>query len=349
MVELTQYNSNSLAAGTNSPQFTRMEDMGWNLKGQPWLIHSFKTYATDADGDYAPASQDYGMNVPHLLYKNVNTETGANDVTGVDAALLKQGQFISGRSWTDGTTLEMGSAFFTQTAIMDDVEELTFKQPEYIGTEYHHFLARVSIFRNTDDTFNGVYDDVVEICPDQDAEAEISYNPGSDALKLYALNESLAHIYVAAANTKLSLVSKAPVEVEIPLGITIPENGDYTISLPEPQAYSDYEAVWLIDHKAGTSTNLLEQNYVLSNTVAGDVDTRLALKFGGGKPDSGVKVFEPKTIKLMARYGKLPLGKLPQNTRVRIHNASGMMIYNGITDELDRLTFPDGVYIVKIY
>lgn len=348
VVELTQYNSNELAAGSGSPQFTNMENMGWNLKGQPWLVHSFKTYATDGDGNYDATSQDYGMNVPHLLYKNINSQTGDNDVTGVASELLKQGQFISGRSWVDGTTLEMGSAFFTQTAIMDDAEELTFRQPFYDGTNVHQFNARVSIARTAEKVWK--YDDVVEICPNQDAEAEISYHPGTDALKWYALNESLAHIYVpTAANTKLSLVSKAPVDVEIPLGITIPENGDYTISLPEPQAYSDYEAVWLIDHQAGTSTNLLEQNYVLSNVAVGDVTTRLTLKFGGVKPGANVAVMESQTLKLLARNGKLPLGVLPSGTKVRILNTNGMTFFHGDATDLNNITFPNGVYIVKIY
>lgn len=114
----------------------------------------------------------------------------------------------------------------------------------------NQFLARVSITRsskNSDDEDHnngGLCDDVVEICPEQDADEEISYHPGNDGLKWYALNEELAHIYVPSiSGLRLSLVSKAPVEVEIPLGVTIPEAGEYTIALPSPQAYSEFEAV----------------------------------------------------------------------------------------------------------
>lgn len=90
------------------------------------------TNATDAAVPGASPS-GYGMNVPHLLYKNINDQTGNNDQTGVATDLLKQGQFISARSWVDGSTLELGSAFFTQTAVMADKEELTFKRPLYTG------------------------------------------------------------------------------------------------------------------------------------------------------------------------------------------------------------------------
>ena len=331
-----------------------MEDMGWNLKGQPWLVHSFKTYATNGSGAYDGESQDYGMNVPHLLYKNINTSTGVNNTEGVAADLLKHGQFISGRSWVEGTTLELGSAFFTQTAIMDDTEELTFKMPVYT-TLPSPAPAMVSIARkpessSTEDGETSVaYDDVVEICPEQDAEATISYQPGADGLKWYALNESLAHIYVpSTTGLKLSLVSKAPIEVEIPLGVTIPEAGEYTIALPSPQAYGNFEAVWLIDHQTGTQTNLLEQSYVLNATGVGDVTARFSLKFGGKKPGA-VNLPSPTTIKLKALRGRLPLSNLSPEKVVHVHNVNGQLIFNGLVSELKEINLPDGVYIVRIY
>lgn len=352
VVPLTQYNSNTLAG--NYPQFTNMEDMGWNFKGQPWLVHSFKTYATDDTGAYAAESQDYGMNVPHLLYKNINISTGDNSETNI-TELLKHGQFISGRSWTDGTTLELGSAFFTQTAIMDDEEELTFKLPVYTGTKNTPYMALVSIARKPASTdsdateTNEIYDDVVEICPQQDAEADISYWPGNDGLKWYAFNESLAHIYVpSTTGQRLSLVSKAPVEVEIPLGVTIPEAGEYIIALPSPQAYSDFDAVWLIDHQTGTQTNLLEHSYVLNATGVGDVTARFSLKFGGKKPGA-VNLPSPTTIKLKALRGRLPLSNLSPEKVVHVHNVNGQLIFNGLVSELKEINLPDGVYIVRIY
>lgn len=355
VVELTQYNSNEFAAETGAPRFTNMEDMGWNLKGQPWLVNSFKTYATDGSGSYDPASQDYGMDVPHLIYKNINIQTGDNNNSGVDGDLLKQGQFISGRSWTDGATLELGSAFFTQTAIIDDTEELTFKRPVYRGTKDNQFLARVSITRSSkssdDETHNngGLCDDVVEICPEQEADAEISYHAGSDGLKWYALNEALAHIYVPSiSGVRLSLVSKAPVEVEIPLGVTIPEAGEYTIALPSPQAYSEFEAVWLIDHQTGTSTNLLEQDYVLNAAVTGDINNRLTLKFGKAKPeDWKLNTGILDVIKVTARNGRVPLSGIGENEQIRIYNTSGVVVFSGPASQSVNTHLSDGVYIIK--
>ena len=353
VVELTQYNSNALAAGSDSPQFTCMEDMGWNLKGQPWLVHSFKTYATDANGDYDAASQDYSMNVPHLLYKNINAQSGENNTTGVATELLKHGQFISGRSWTDGTTLELGSAFLTQTAIMDDTEELTFKRPVYYGTKESFARQLVSIARRVGRSDQDVHensnacDDVVEICPLEDAEADVSYQFGNDGLKWYAIDETLAHIYVpSTTGVKMSLVSKAPVEVEIPLGIIIPEAGDYTIALPKREAYAAYQGVWLTDHQTGTVTNLLDKNYTFTTNQCGDVNNRLTIKIGGKLPD-GTNVHMPSVLKLVAKRGRLPLNRFGDDDYISIYSPSGSVVYSGTVRESRSFLLPDGVYVVK--
>ena len=353
VVELTQHNSNAFAAGSDSPQFTSMEDMGWNLKGQPWLVHSFKTYATDANGDYDAASQDYSMNVPHLLYKNINAQSGENNTTGVATELLKHGQFISGRSWTDGTTLELGSAFLTQTAIMDDTEELTFKRPVYYGTKESFARQLVSIARRVGRSDQDVHensnacDDVVEICPLEDAEADVSYQFGNDGLKWYAIDETLAHIYVpSTTGVKMSLVSKAPVEVEIPLGIIIPEAGDYTIALPKREAYAAYQGVWLTDHQTGTVTNLLDKNYTFTTNQCGDVNNRLTIKIGGKLPD-GTNVHMPSVLKLVAKRGRLPLNRFGDDDYISIYSPSGSVVYSGTVRESRSFLLPDGVYVVK--
>lgn len=353
VVELTQHNSNAFAAGSDSPQFTSMEDMGWNFKGQPWLVHSFKTYATDANGDYDAASQDYGMNVPHLLYKNINAQSGENNTTDVATELLKHGQFISGRSWTDGTTLELGSAFLTQTAIMDDTEELTFKRPVYYGSKESFARQLVSITRMVGRSDQDVHensnacDDVVEICPLEDAEADVSYQFGNDGLKWYAIDETLAHIYVpSTTGVKMSLVSKAPVEIEIPLGIIIPESGDYTIALPKREAYAAYQGVWLTDHQTRTVTNLQDKNYTFSTNLCGDVNNRLTIKIGGKRPD-GTNVHMPSVLKLLAKHGRLPLNCFGDGDKISIYSPNGSVVYRGTVRESRSFLLPDGVYIVK--
>lgn len=196
------------------------------------------------------------------------------------------------------------------------------------------------------------YDDAVELCPRPGANAAIDYHPGADGLKWYALTETLAHIYVpSTSGMKLSLVSQAPVEAEIPIGITIPEAGAYTISLPCPQTYSDYEAVWLIDHQAGTVTNLLQDSYVLHSAVTGDIDTRLTLSFGGQSPPAPNTVpgdFPAgTTIKLRALGGHLPLSGLQPELSVHVYTANGRRVFSGTVAALSRHTFADGVYIIR--
>lgn len=159
----------------------------------------------------------------------------------------------------------------------------------------------------------------------------------------------MAHIYVPSiSGLRLSLVSKAPVEVEIPLGVTIPEAGEYTIALPSPQAYSEFEAVWLIDHQTGTITNLLEQNYVLNAAVTGDINNRLTLKFGKAKTeDWKLNTGILDVIKVTARNGRVHLRGIGEDEQIRIYNTRGVVVFSGPASQSVNTYLPDGVYIIK--
>lgn len=103
-VTLTQYNTTPT---DGSAHFTKLENMGWNLKGMPWLVSGYNT-ANLANG------KGYDMSAPHMFY--TVTADGNN--------------FDSSQSWTDGS-LDFGSAFFTQTAVIGDkaTETVTFALP----------------------------------------------------------------------------------------------------------------------------------------------------------------------------------------------------------------------------
>ena len=109
---------------------------------------------------------------------------------------------------------------------------------------------------------------------------------GADGIKWMSFAPMSPQIYVIGAEgAPLSLVSAAPMDTDIPLGVIIPEPGDYAISLPYPEAYSDYAAVWVIDKEAGTKANLLDQDFVLSTPDAGSIDDRLLLRFASTPND----------------------------------------------------------------
>lgn len=344
-VTLTQYNN---LPDDGSAHFTKEENMGWNLTGLPWLVSN---YATDTQSGVT-----YAMNVPHIFYSNLaNTLYNTTDADSDGKPdVLTNGQFYTKQSWAEGSTLSPGEGFFTQTAVLGEIETLTFKLPEVpSGGGGGGARQRIGIRHQSDNTTHSSesvrFDDVVDVYPQEGADAALDYRLGSDGIKWMAFNKSVAQIYVENnVGTRMSLVSAAPVETEISLGVTVPEAGDYTINLPQPEAYADYEAVWVIDKVTGASANLLSEDFVLMAHESGDISNRLKLKFGGLRPEINSPVVKmPDVIKVTARNGRLPLKGIADGEDIRVRNASGALIYKGPASGCNSTYLPDGIYIIS--
>lgn len=337
-IELTQYNANDLVTN-DYPHFTKDENMGWNLVGLPWLISN---YATDT---YDGTEKSYQMNVPHLFYK-----------MGGDGEYTEKssGSVYSEQSWASGATLSVGDGFFTQTAIIGDSEMLSFKLLMYSDPSSLVAPARrrVGIARQSDGTRSDekvMYEDVVDVYPQAEADAKMDYRLGSDGIKWMAFDERVAQIYVQnAVGTRLSLVSAAPVETNIDLGVKVPEAGNYVISLPEPEAYNAYAEVWLIDQQTGQKVNLKEGSYVLTVSEAGDFSNRLKLRFGGLQEEQMMveKVASP-IIKVAARNGRIPLRGFSSSDQINVYTAGGALMYSGPVSDIGQKHLPDGVYVIR--
>ena len=307
-VTLTQHNS---LPDDGSAHFTKQENMGWNLVGLPWLVSGYKTKNQ--------------MSVPHIIYGNLGNTAVAN-------------QFYTGQSWGDDVALSPGDGFFTQTAVFDDTETLTFTQPVYTAPAQSRRGSQcIAISR-------GSCHDVVSVYPADEADASLTYHLGSDGLKWKPYEDHLAQIFVEnSVGTRMSLVSAAPVGQEMCLGISVPEAGDYVISLPDPEAYSDYDAVWVTDTETGQSVNLLSDGYVLSASEAGDITGRLKLKFGGLSANDAM----PSVMKVAARDGRLHLRGIAQGEQIRVYSVNGVLVYSGVCGDVNNLHLQDGVYIIK--
>ncbi len=342
-VTLTQYNNLS---DDGSAHFTKEENMGWNLVGLPWLVSNYMTN-TIADGTYA-------MNVPHIFYSDLsNTLYNSIDADNDGKPdVLANGQFYTKQSWIAGSSLSPGEGFFTQTAVLGETETLTFKLPVYSSGGGSGARQRVGITRQKAGTRGEemkLYEDFVDVYPKVEADTEMSYKLGSDGLKWMAFNEHVAQIYVQnAVGTRLSLVSAAPVETDIDLGVKVPGAGNYVISLPEPEAYGDYAEVWLIDQQTGQKVNLKEGSYVLTVSEAGDFSNRLKLRFGGLQEEQMMveKVASP-IIKVAARNGRIPLRGFSSSDQINVYTAGGALMYSGPVSDIGQKHLPDGVYVIR--
>ena len=331
VVELTQYNSSEVGRNPNGasdyPSFTKKENMGWNMKGQPWLVTTFATDGTNPN---------FKMDVPHLFY-SMNTADGSYKNA--------QGQIYTTRSWQAGAQMNLGEAFFTQTAIIGTKEQLTFKLPVYSGNPP---VAEAPARRLVAVSDNSQHADYIELSPQPDAEAQLAYRLGSDGVKWFALSDHLPALYMLTAEgTPLSLLSAAPVETDIPLGLRTPYGGAYTFHLPSTEAFADYQHVWLTDHETGTVTDLMEQPYTLTAETVGHDTDRLTLRIGGMRPE--VENHADHSYLIYTRGHRLFVKNLALGDLITIYTVDGIQLYRSTaTSSQYEHTLPDGIYVVRV-
>ncbi len=318
-VTLTQYDQTP-ADGT--AHFTKLENMGWNLKGMPWLVSGYQTYKV--------GNGKCDMNVPHVLY--TVTADGNN--------------FSTSRSWVDGSTLDFGSAFFTQTAVIGDAstEDVSFALPKSPTTPE----VAAKPFVNISDDYGAT--DAVEVNAEDGAKA-LSFNMGSDGVKWQSFNDSVPQLYlIDNSGVALSLAGQAPVGVEMTVGYRAARNGRLTVSLPDATAF-DGQSVWLRDKATGAVTDLALEPYAL-DAVKGYNDNRLTLTIGGRRPDGsadgGNGAGNAWTVRGVD--GRLLVSGVADGDRVAVYTVDGALVEQGIavTTSYTSGNLDQGVYIVRV-
>jgi predicted outer membrane repeat protein len=320
-VTLTQYNQTKSTDG--SAHFTKMENMGWNLKGMPWLVSGYKPFTVK--------NERCAMNVPHVFY--TLTADGNN--------------FTTKQSWTDGSTLDFGSAFFTQTAVIGDkaTETVTFALPSL--TSKDPSPAAKPFVALADE--NGVTDDVA-VRTSEDSKA-LAFNLGSDGVKWQSFNDSVPQVYLLDnSGVALSLAGNAPVGVEMAMGYRAAKDGVLTVSLPDADAF-DGQQVWLKDQETGVVTDLTTGSYQFQ-AAKGYTDNRLTLQIGGVQPD-GTKLHGDEGDALWTVHvvdGCLQVKGVMAGDLVTVRALSGMSVTRGRAASDTFVTQPlvQGVYIVTV-
>ncbi|MDD7030199.1 MAG: hypothetical protein PUI49_11735 [Prevotellaceae bacterium] len=285
-VTLTQYDDRTSTGGGSD--FTSEYNMGWNLKGMPYLISGYPIYQQMDDGSYA-------MNVPHVIY-----------------TMEPNGSYVTKQSWESSTdnTLSPGEAFFTQTATINDKEHLHFAQlfytssatPNTASTRSAVTISLSSADATSEDAYRSVgvshAAGVVSLQPvdnTSDDNTSMVYTINRDGAKFMSMNPAIPDIAVCGAGGEMmSLVGAAPVETEISVATRVGSTGRYIFSLDRSTGVSPATTeVWLKDYQTGIVTNLMEDDYTVEITVgenpASTVLTtgRFSLTIGGMCPDIG--------------------------------------------------------------
>jgi len=332
-VALTQYNQ---VPADGTAHFTKMENMGWNLKGMPWLVSGYNTSYTDQNGLFA-------MNVPHVFY-TVNAD-GNN--------------FTTLPSWNKGSTLDFGSAFFTQTAVIGDkaTEPVTFALPSLPSKTPDPAAKPFVALADENGRSDAVEVRAIKSIETIDAietivpKASLAFNIGSDGVKWQSFNDSVPQVYLLDnSGVALSLAGNAPVGVEMAMGYRAAKDGQLTVSLPDADAF-DGQSVWLKDKETGIVTDLTQGSYSLS-AAAGYTDNRLTLQIGGLQPDGTISHDEPASATWSVRgsNGYLMVSGINAGDLVSIHALSGALMESDRSsgDSFTSHQLPQGVYIVTV-
>ena len=332
-VTLTQYNQ---VPTDGSAHFTKLENMGWNLKGMPWLVSGYATKGSSDDS--------YAMSAPHVFYK-VSADGNS---------------FATSQSWTDGSTLDFGNAFFTQTAVIGDgsTEKVTFalplpsKTPDPAAKPYvaiadedgQSDAVEVRAIKSID-TIETI-DAIEAIVP----KASLAFNIGSDGVKWQSFNDSVPQVYLLDnSGVALSLAGQAPVGVEMAMGYRAARAGQLTVSLPNADAFGG-QSVWLRDKATGEVTDLTLSSYTLQ-AEPGYTDNRLTLQIGGVRPDGGRsgEAFDAM-FTLRAQQHRIVISNVKLGDRIVVYNVAGARV-EAMTAEGETATtcqLPAGVYMVRV-
>ena len=285
--------SSSDGSGT---KFTHKENMGWNLFGSPYLCAM--NYSDMEYGRVIYQCEENGS------YKAINTYDSN-----------------TGNS-TDGYIPAM-DAVFTQTATLENSESVIVNHSEAKSTTAYQATRALDIAitqsSRTSRAGNSTpVDDQLQLNAVPAQEAKSDFDMGSDGVKW--MTSQNAQIYATRNGGRYSLLSAISIDAEQSIGVSLPETGEYTISIPEDCDASEYETVWLKDKETGKAVDLKEGSYLFNATQTGEMNNRFNISFNRKETDMNSDI----TIIPSGNYQILIKG-LKQNDIIRIYGTSGVL------------------------
>ena len=291
-ITLVQNNNQQPWSSSNGGglKFTHKENMGWNLFGSPYLCAM-----NYSDMEYGRVIYQYDNG----SYKPINTD-------GV----------------TTGYIPSM-DAVFTQTATLENSENVIVEHsPKRAATAYQTTraldIAITQSNRNSRAGNGTPADDQLQLNAVPAQEAKSDFDLGSDGVKW--MTSQNAQIYATRNGGRYSLLSAISIEAEQSIGISLPETGEYTISIPEECDASEYETVWLKDKETGKAIDLKEGDYRFHASQAGEQNHRFTISFNrmttDMKSDISIQAIGFRTIVLKG---------LQPNDLISVYAADGVL------------------------
>ena len=280
--------SDSKAGGL---KFTHKENMGWNLFGSPYLC-----------------AMNFGdMEYGRVIYTYNETKGYTAINTDADAA----------NSITSGYIPAM-DAIFTQTATLDNTETIRVKHSNAKDGEEYASNARILNIAISKRSETATAEDHLQLAAVPAQEAKSDFDLGSDGVKWMMRRNP--QIYATRNGGRYSLLSAVSIEAEQSIGISLPETGEYCISIPEDCDASEYETVWLKDKETGKAVDLKDGSYPFYAAQTGEMNNRFNISFNRKETDMKSDI----TIIPSGNY-HIQIKGLKQNDIIRIYGTSGVL------------------------
>ena len=277
-------------------KFTHKENMGWNLFGSPYLCAM-----NYSDMEYGRVIYQCEENGSYKAINTYDSDTGASTAGYIPAM----------------------DAVFTQTATLDNSESVIVGHSEARAATAYQTTRALDIAitqsnRNSRAGNSTPVDDQLQLNTVPAYEAKSDFDMGSDGVK-WMTNQN-AQIYAMRNGGRYSLLSAVSIDAEQTIGISLPETGEYNISIPEDCDASEYETVWLKDKETGKAVDLKDGSYPFYAAQAGEMNNRFNISFNRKETDMKADI----TIIPNGNYHILIKG-LKQNDIIRIYGTSGVL------------------------
>ena len=280
--------SDSKAGGL---KFTHKENMGWNLFGSPYLCAM-----NFGDMEYGRVIYTYDETKG---YTAINTDADATNST------------------TSGYIPAM-DAIFTQTATLDNTETIRVKHSDAKDGEEYASNARILNIAISKRSETATAEDHLQLAAVPAQKAKSDFDLGSDGVKWMMSRNP--QIYATRNGGRYSLLSAVSIEAEQSIGVSLPETGEYSISIPEDCDASEYETVWLKDKETGKAVDLKDGCYPFYAAQTGEMNNRFNISFNRKETDMKSDI----TIVPSGNY-HIQIKGLKQNDSIRIYGISGVL------------------------
>ena len=306
-VSLKQFNNQDPWANssTGTTKFTHKENMGWNLFGSPFLCAM--NYQ-----DFQYGRMIYPFDSKSQQFMNpIYTDSDDGGIGGYIPAL---------------------DAVFTQTATLSSYESFAVKHSEELsGTAYENnteSLALALSSKNQETRSAGhegsalaeevQASDQIRVNAVPSEEARIDFDLNSDGVKWMTSHQP--QLYIERNGGRYSLLSAVNIEGSLNIGVSLPEAGEYSLSIPEGYDDSKYETIWLKDAETGKAVDLLEGNYTFQATAAGEINNRFSISF-----NRMLKDVEDGIVITASAGGNIQIKGCQAKDQIRVYVASGLL------------------------